>query len=88
MSDAEQQVKPEPEDTTMTTEAALTAPAAGQPVKAEPPTQAPADPNTNVFGVSVQQGGAAGGGSAAAPPSKASAVTHAGSLTPESSAQV
>ena len=83
------QVKPEPEDATMATEAALnSAPTAGQAIKAEPPVQAAADLNTDVSGVSVQQGGAAGGSSAAAPPSKVSAVSHAGSLTPESSAQV
>lgn len=89
LPDAELQVKPEPEDTSMATEAAPdTAPTAGQPVKAEPPTQAPANPNTDVSGASVQQGGAAHGGSAAAPPSNISAMPHAGSLTPESSAQV
>ena len=79
------QVKPEPEDATMATEAA---PTAGQAIKAEPPTQASADPNTDASGLSVQQGDAADGGSADALPSKVSAVIHAGSLTPESSAEV
>lgn len=89
LPDAEQQVKPEPEDTGMTTEAApSSAPIAGQPVKTEPPTQAPADPNTNVCGVSVQPGDAAGVASVAALASRVSAATHAGSFTPESSAQV
>lgn len=88
MTDAQVQVKPEPEDTPMTTDSAAypTAPA-GQPVKAEPPTPAPSDPSADPPGVTAQQSGA-GSGSAAAPASNATAVPHAGSLTPESSAQV
>ena len=89
MTDAELQVKPEPEDTPMTADGAPypTAPA-GQPVKAEPPTPAPSDPTADPPGASAQQSGAAGSGSAAAPPSNTTGVPHVGSLTPESSAQV
>lgn len=86
------QVKPEPEDTDMTADTAPSpVPIAHQPVKTEPPNVPPADPLADLPASSTQQVGAAAGGvggNTAAVPSNDSEVPPAGSLTPESSAQV
>lgn len=86
------QVKPEPEDTAMTVDSSPSSlPIAQQAVKAEPSTQAPADPPADLPDTAVPQAGGAaggGGGNPAAMPPNAGGTPPAGGLTPESSAQV